>query len=175
MRLSQFICSTATIANPKELAETLTGVGMLVIDETGAPCGEKIIVCWQPPLLHPGDETDQRRRSPYHEAATVVAEMLAAGVKALVFVQARKLTEVLTAMVRQELRKRKLSHLSDKVESYRAGYSAQERQELEWLFTQGHRQVPPPLFSVQPACPLHLFCLPWSMANGSPSSDPWDP
>src|SRR5438876_766528 len=48
----QFICCSATIANPKELAESLTGLNFELVDRNGAPSGEKYVVFYNPPVVN---------------------------------------------------------------------------------------------------------------------------
>jgi DEAD/DEAH box helicase domain-containing protein len=62
----QFICSSATIANPQEHAQTIVGLPFEAIVEDGSPHGEKYFAFWNPPFL---DETKTSRRSSNSEAA----------------------------------------------------------------------------------------------------------
>ena len=106
----------------------------------GAPAGRKALLLWQPPELPPsaagGDAPDAdasaapQRKSVYHEAGELLAEIVAAGLKPLVFVSARMLSEIVANNGRVALRERGLAGAAAGVESYRGGYSAAERRSL---------------------------------------------
>ena len=106
----QFICCSATIANPLELAQKLLdspssvqqgrgreGVGVTLIDDDGAPRGEKHFILLNPPLIDPAFG---QRRSSTLEARDVAARFLAAGIQTIVFARARLTTEVLLTYLR---------------------------------------------------------------------------
>src|SRR5213080_3908197 len=92
----QFIMASATIANPKELAERLTGESVSELSDSGAPTGEKIFVCYNPPVVNP----ELGIRAPYlGEAARLTARFLRAKVPTIAFCQSRLATEVVLASV----------------------------------------------------------------------------
>ena len=135
-----FVCCSATVANPGAHVALLTGVEHTVVNESGAPSGAKALMLWQPPeAAHHGDvgpggdgaPPRAVRSSPYQEAGVVIAELVAAGLKPLVFVPARKLAEIVAASARAALASRSLPNAASRVESYRAGYSPEERRDLE--------------------------------------------
>jgi DEAD/DEAH box helicase domain-containing protein len=115
-----------------------------VVNESGAPSGAKALMLWQPPeATHHGDAGGDGappkavRSSPYQEAGTVIAELVAAGLKPLVFVPARKLAEIVAGAARAALTSRSLPNAASRVESYRAGYTPAERRDLEQRLSSG--------------------------------------
>lgn len=115
----QFICCSATIANPKELAEALTGLPFELVDQNGAPAGEKFVVFYNPPVVN---RTLGIRRSYLNETRRIARELLDRGQQTLVFANSRLATEIL------------LTYLKDDhsgVRGYRGGYLPKERREIE--------------------------------------------
>ncbi|MBK8047371.1 MAG: DEAD/DEAH box helicase [Anaerolineales bacterium] len=94
----QFVCTSATIANPRELAERLTEAPFALVDDNGAPRGDKHILLVNPPLLDPEKGI---RRSATLEASDLAARILAAGVQTIVFGRSRLTTELLLTYVRE--------------------------------------------------------------------------
>src|SRR3984893_147448 len=94
----QFICSSATIANPRELAEALTEAPFALIDQNGAPAGEKYFIFYNPPVVnrHLGI-----RRSYINETRRVAQEFLKQNLQTLVFANSRLQTEVLLTYLQQ--------------------------------------------------------------------------
>ena len=125
----QFICSSATIANPVELAERLTGVPMTLIDNDGSPCGAKQFVLWNPPCIDVGS---MERCSSNVEAQRLMVQLMEAGVRTITFGRARVVAELMYKYVRDAIK----PALADKVRAYRGGYLPEERREIErQLFT----------------------------------------
>lgn len=122
-----FLCASATIANPRELAERLTGLAFAVVDEDGAPRGTKHFFFWNPPRLGPAG---MERRSANAEAREILVKLVRDGYQAIVFVKTRAMTEVLLRDIRGELREDG-GGLAKKVRSYRAGYLPEERRKIE--------------------------------------------
>ena len=130
----RFLLTSATIANPVELAERLTGLeDVSLIDDDGAPAPQRRIAVWNPPLT---DEALGTRRSALAEAAELLAQLVRDGARAICFMKSRKGVEVLSQLVKQDL---KDSHpeLAELVTPYRAGYTPQQRRELEGRLTRG--------------------------------------
>ncbi len=123
--------ASATIANPVELAERLTGLeDFALIDEDGSPSPQRRIAIWNPPLT---DRESGARRSALGEAAELLAELVREGARSICFMKSRKGVEVLSRLVREEVAKTD-PQLAERVAPYRAGYTAQQRRELEqWL------------------------------------------
>jgi DEAD/DEAH box helicase domain-containing protein len=122
-----FLCASATIANPRELAERLTGLPFAVVDEDGSPRGTKHFLFWNPPRLGPAG---MERRSANAEAREILVRLVRDGYQAIVFVKTRAMTEVLLRDTRAELCDDG-GGLAKKVRSYRAGYLPEERRKIE--------------------------------------------
>jgi DEAD/DEAH box helicase domain-containing protein len=122
----QFICCSATIANPGELASQLTERTMEIIDENGAPAGEKLFVFYNPPMVnrHLGI-----RRSYLNEATRVAKEFLNRTLQTIVFTNSRLHTEVLLTYLQQAYPPR--PGASESIRGYRGGYLPHERREIE--------------------------------------------
>ncbi|MEP7033560.1 MAG: DEAD/DEAH box helicase [Actinomycetota bacterium] len=119
-----FVLASATIGNPAELAERLVGVPFDAVTEDGSPAGEKVFALWNPPVI---DEESGARRSALTEASGIMATLAEQGVKSIGFTRSRRAAELLAEFARRELP----GGLKDKVKSYRAGYLAEDRRELE--------------------------------------------
>ena len=122
----QFICCSATMANPKELAETLTGLEFGVVDHDGAGSGRKYFVLWNPPLA--GEAESNLRRSYAQESVDLMLACMRANYNTIVFARARRLTESMLRLGRDQAGE---GDLPDRIASYRAGYLAEEREEIE--------------------------------------------
>ncbi len=123
----QFICSSATIANPGELAERLTGLSFTVVDNDGSPHGGKDFVFWNPPII---DEARSIRRSANSEAANLFAELVSQTIRTLAFARTRRVTELIYNYSRDRL-SGVSSALAKRIKAYRAGYLPQERRQIE--------------------------------------------
>ncbi len=124
----QFLCCSATIANPEELTERLTGVHRpIVINENGAPSGRRTFVFWNPPFL---DESQSARRSPHIEATSLFTDLVRHNVRNITFTRARKSAELILRYARSDFARHD-PHLSPRIMSYRSGYTAQERRSIE--------------------------------------------
>jgi DEAD/DEAH box helicase domain-containing protein len=122
----QFIMASATIANPKELAERLTGEAVSEIGDSGAPTGEKVFICYNPPVVN----VELGIRAPYlGEAAKLTTRFLKQKVPTIVFCQSRLATEVVLASVKKAVEDR--TGDSGMVRGYRGGYLPLRRREVE--------------------------------------------
>ncbi len=120
--------ASATIANPVELAERLTGLeDFALVERDGSPAPERKIAIWNPPLT---DEALGQRRSALGEAAELLAGLVREGARMICFMKSRKGVEVLSRLVRDDLAAED-PELADLVAPYRAGYTPQQRRELE--------------------------------------------
>jgi len=126
----QFICCSATIANPEEHAQNITGLPFESIVEDGSPHGEKYFTFWNPPVI---DEAKTSRRSSNSEAAFLLGELVQKGIRGLVFARTRKLTELIYIYTQGQLS----SSLRDKISPYRAGYLPEDRRRIEHQFFDG--------------------------------------
>jgi DEAD/DEAH box helicase domain-containing protein len=128
------LLASATIANPLELAERLTGLDDVgLIDGDGSPTPRRQIAMWNPPLT---DEAIGARRSAIGEAAELLARLVREGARCICFMKSRKGVELLARMVREDLQ-RSDPDLAERVAAYRAGYTSQQRRELEARLTGG--------------------------------------
>ncbi|MDQ6779073.1 MAG: DUF1998 domain-containing protein, partial [Actinomycetota bacterium] len=125
----RFLLASATIANPLELAERLTGLaGIAVIETDAAPAPERTVVMWNPPLL---DEALGTRASVLAEAAELVARLVLAGARTICFMKSRRGVELILRLAADRLRSSDRPELADRIAPYRAGYTPQQRRELE--------------------------------------------
>ena len=123
-----FILCSATIGNPKELAETLIGDEVALVDNNGAPRGEKRIVLYNPPLV---DSVQGIRRSSVTESRRWMLAFLKGGIKTILFAHSRVKTEVAAAYVNEDLANIYTDNSRIRVEAYRGGFLPNERREIE--------------------------------------------
>jgi DEAD/DEAH box helicase domain-containing protein len=123
----QFIATTATIANPAEHFELLTGLTATVVTDDGSPHGPRTFALWNPPFI---DRSRTARRSANHEASELFSTLVGEQVRTIVFARARVVAELLLRYARHQL---KSSHpeLIERVAAYRAGYLAEDRRRIE--------------------------------------------
>ena len=122
----QFIMASATIANPRELAERLTGEAVSEVSESGAPTGEKLFLCYNPPVVNP----ELGIRAPYlGEAAALAIRLLKEKIATIVFAQSRLSTEVLLSAIKRGVEDR--TGDAGIVRGYRGGYLPLRRREVE--------------------------------------------
>lgn len=122
----RFICCSATIANPKELAEKLTEREMVLIDRNGAPSPEKIFVFFNPPVIN---KELGIRQSHMTAARRLASPFIRKGMQTILFATSRLQVEVLTKYLKDRFEKR----LEEKgsVRGYRGGYLPLVRREIE--------------------------------------------
>ena len=121
-----FVLCSATIANAGELAERLTGRPAEVIDEDGAPRGEKQFVFWNPPVI----DAEGSRASAPSAAATLLETLMRRGARTLVFVRTRRQAELVYMAARDRLRT-DAAALAERVRPYRGTYLPEERRAVE--------------------------------------------
>ncbi|MGA2928239.1 MAG: DEAD/DEAH box helicase [Solirubrobacteraceae bacterium] len=127
----RFLLASATIANPVELAERLTGVpGFALIDVDTAPAAARRIAIWNPPLL---DEQLGLRGSALYEAAELFAELVTAGARTICFIKSRKAVELILRYAVDRLE----PELAERIAPYRAGYTPAQRQEIQRRLSDG--------------------------------------
>lgn len=117
----QFICCSATIKNPKELAEKLTGREMELVDNNGAPCGERNFIVYNPPVIN---QQLGIRKSAIKETMHIAVRFIKNRVQTIVFAPYRIMVELLLTYLRREAGKAR-------VEGYRGGYLPTERRTIE--------------------------------------------
>jgi DEAD/DEAH box helicase domain-containing protein len=121
-----FICSSATIANPRELAEKLVGAPFELVDQSGAPRGEKYFIFVNPPVVNAQLGI---RRSYLAETRRVAIEFLKRGLQIIVFAQSRLSTEILTTYMKDAFAGP--PGAAEVIRGYRGGYLPLRRREIE--------------------------------------------
>jgi DEAD/DEAH box helicase domain-containing protein len=129
----QFIACSATIGNPAEHLEALSGVCPEVVDEDGSPQAQRTFVLWNPPLVDPASGT---RRSANTEAAHLFTALVQSGVRNLTFARTRRGAELILRYAREALTAH-TPELVARVAAYRAGYLADQRRALEQALFDG--------------------------------------
>ncbi len=122
----RFICCSATIRNPKEMAERITEAPVHLVDNNGAPAGERHFLMYNPPVV---DRALGIRRSSVQEAAWLANQFLTRGIQSIVFARSRLRVEILTTYLKQAVRKQ--GKHGDLVRGYRGGYLPTERRAIE--------------------------------------------
>jgi DEAD/DEAH box helicase domain-containing protein len=122
----QFICSSATIANPAELAERLAEKPFALVDKSGAPRGEKFFVFVNPPVVN---RELGIRRSYIAESRRVAGEFLRRNLQVIVFAQSRLSTEILTTYLKEDFED--VPGMPERIRGYRGGYLPLRRREIE--------------------------------------------
>jgi len=122
----QFICCSATIANPKELAEAITAEPFTLVDQNGAPSGEKFFVMYNPPVVN---RQLGIRRSYLHESRRIALDAIQRGQQTLVFANNRLATEILITYLKDAVEKGATNQ--GLIRGYRGGYLPKERREIE--------------------------------------------
>jgi DEAD/DEAH box helicase domain-containing protein len=127
----RFLLTSATIANPIELAETLTGLQPFnLVDHDAAPRAERQIAMWNPPLL---DEELGSRASALYEAAEVFSALIQKGARTICFMKSRKGIELILRHARDRLE----PELAERIAPYRAGYTSAQRHDIQDRLTSG--------------------------------------
>ncbi len=127
----RFLLASATIANPLELAEKLTGLqGFEMVADDAAPKAARQTAMWNPPLL---DEQLGIRGSALYEAAEVFSELISAGARTICFMKSRKGVELILRHAIDRLD----PELGERIAPYRAGYTPAQRQDIQRRLTQG--------------------------------------
>ena len=121
-----FICCSATIANPRELSERITGKKMVLIDKNGAPSGEKNIIFYNPPVVN---RQLGIRRSSLLEAKAIALNFIKNKIQTITFARSRLAVEVMLTYLREEMKK--ISDGKSLVRGYRGGYLPKERRDIE--------------------------------------------
>ena len=121
-----FLCSSATIANPRELAERLTEQPFELVEKSGAPRGEKFFVFVNPPVVN---HQLGIRRSYLSETRRIASEFLKRNLQLIVFAQSRLSTEILTTYLKDDFEA--TPGAAERIRGYRGGYLPNRRREIE--------------------------------------------
>ncbi|MCL4818411.1 MAG: DEAD/DEAH box helicase [Vicinamibacteria bacterium] len=122
----QFLCSSATIGNPQELAEALVEQPVELIDDNGAPRGERHFAIYNPPVVN---RQLGIRRSALGSARDIALSFLQKGLQTIVFAPSRLATEVLVTYLKESLETKPGS--DGVIRGYRGGYLPLQRREIE--------------------------------------------
>src|SRR5258706_9616654 len=128
----QFICCSATIANPRELAEALTGEPFVLVENNGAPHGEKFFIFYNPPVVN---RQLGIRRSYIAETRRLALKFIENNLQTLVFANNRLATEILVTYLKDACDRGPVP--SESVRGYRGGYLPRERREIERKLREG--------------------------------------
>ena len=121
-----FICCSATIHNPKELAENMTARSMKMIDDNGAPAGRRHVIFYNPPVIN---RQLGIRAGSLPTTRDIAARLVRAGVQSIVFARSRLAVEVLVRYAKDIVRD-PLGN-AGRVRGYRGGYLPTLRREIE--------------------------------------------
>jgi DEAD/DEAH box helicase domain-containing protein len=126
----QFLFASATIANAGELALQLTGEAATVVDQDTSARAEREVVIWNPPLL---DAELGLRASPLGDAARLLSQLTSRGLRTICFAKSRKAAELIHRFAVERLDSTTASRLAP----YRAGYTPEQRREIERRLVEG--------------------------------------
>ena len=119
-----FVLGSATIGNPRELGQALTGLNVAVVDEDTSPTGARTVAMWNPPVL---EEDANRRRSSLGEATDLFVDLVRRDERTIVFARSRKATELLYRSAHERLP----TTARDRIAAYRGGYLPEQRRAVE--------------------------------------------
>jgi DEAD/DEAH box helicase domain-containing protein len=131
-----FICSSATISNPKEIAQKITGTEVEIVDNNGAPSGEKHFIFYNPPVIN---KELGLRNSVLKEVRKIAKLFLPTGIQLIIFARSRLNVEILVTYLKETARQLKIP--VDKIRGYRGGYLPNERRKIEEGLRKGTIQV----------------------------------
>jgi DEAD/DEAH box helicase domain-containing protein len=126
----RFLLASATIANPAELALALTGLEFAVVDDDAAPRAERTVALWNPPLL---DAELGQRASALGEASRLLAGLVGRGLRTICFAKSRRSAELIHRFAADRLD----ASTAKRLAPYRAGYTPQQRREIERRLVEG--------------------------------------
>jgi DEAD/DEAH box helicase domain-containing protein len=127
-----FVLASATVSEPAVMAERLLATPVTAVTDDGSPRGALDILLWEPPLLPgtPAQPATPVRRTATAEAADLLADLVAAGVRTVAFVRSRRGAEAVALGARRGLAE-SVPELVGRVAAYRAGYLAEDRRAIE--------------------------------------------
>ena len=126
----RFCLASATIGNPAELAERLTGLQFEAVADDASPRGERLFALWNPPMI---DEELGLRRSVIGETSFLLERLVDREVRTIAFARSRRGAEVIADITRKALP----AVDRPRVKAYRAGYLPEERREIERALSSG--------------------------------------
>ncbi len=126
----QLIISTATLANPIEFGERLTGIRPHLVSHDGSPQARKYFVLYNPYA------TENGARSSHQEAKELFMLCIRSGLQTLCFTKSRKMAELIALWARDDA-SQSIPSLTDKISAYRAGYLPAARRSIEARLKEG--------------------------------------
>ena len=127
----QFILSSATLANPLELANRLTGEDFVLVDNDSSPSGEKDFILYNPFKNYVRKKVNTQNAPSVHmETENIFMYMMLKNIQTLCFTVSRKTTELIAMWAKKDMTQVK-GQLAHRIAAYRAGYQAAERREIE--------------------------------------------
>ena len=124
----QFILASATIGNPKELAENLIEEPVHLIDDDGSARGPRHFIIYNPPIT---DESLGLRKSSLLEGVRLAQDLLKNDVQSVVFARSRRSVEIILTYLQQSEIENQKSKIKNQVRGYRSGYLPHQRREIE--------------------------------------------
>ena len=133
-----FVLASATSRAPAESASRLIGLPVESVEQDSAPRGERTFALWEPPLTPlRGENAAPIRRAAGSEAARLLADLVIAGARTLVFVRSRRGAELTALSAKRHLIEAGAGELAGSVAAYRAGLLAEERRAVEAALATG--------------------------------------
>jgi DEAD/DEAH box helicase domain-containing protein len=126
----QFLLASATIANAGELSEALTGEPATVVERDASPKSEREVAIWNPPLLDPELGL---HASPLGEAARLLSQLTTRGLRTICFAKSRKAAELIHRFAIERVD----AATADRLAPYRAGYTPEQRRDIERRLVDG--------------------------------------
>lgn len=123
-----FICCSATIGNPLDLAKNIIEEDAVLIDDNGSPAGERHFILYNPPLV---DAVQGIRKGVVLESQKIAVKLLKQNIKTIVFARSRVRTELIASYIKDGLKNFYTDNSGVKIASYRGGYLPGERRKIE--------------------------------------------
>ena len=127
-----FICCSATINNPREIAEKIVEAPVELVDDNGAPTGERHFLFFNPPVVN---QELGIRQSSVKVAARLASRLFSKSIQTIVFARSRLRVEILTTYLKEAVKK--LGKDPNLIRGYRSGYLPTERREIEQGLREG--------------------------------------
>lgn len=133
-----FVLASATVADPADLGQRLTGAECSAVSDDGSPRGARTVALWEPPLMDEitGENGAPVRRSAGAETARITADLAIEKARTLAFIRSRRGVEI-AALQAQRTLSEVAPELGDTIAAYRGGYLPEERRELEQRLMSG--------------------------------------
>ncbi len=136
----QFILTSATIGNPKDLAERLIAEPVTLVSKDGSARGAQEFLIYNPPIV---DRTLGIRRSAAQETVRLTSDLIAYDIQTILFARSRRSVEITLTYLRQKINdqgqnpERSSSKLTSPVRGYRSGYLPRQRRQIEEALRKG--------------------------------------